>query len=82
MKHIRDRHMPGGKDLAPGNKKDIFLDMTEAQVEQAVRRAYRDGEVLHPQGDRVLVRGPFERGTIEMWVNKATKEIESAWPKY
>lgn len=82
MKHIRDRHMPGGKDLAPGNKKDIFLDMTEAQVEQAVRRAYRDGEVLHSQGDRVFVRGPFERGTIEMWVNRATKEIESAWPKY
>ena len=82
MKHIRDRHMPGGKDLAPGNKKDIFLGMNEGQVERAVRNAYRQGTVMYSQGDRVFVRGPFGNGNIEMWVNRATKEIESAWPKF
>jgi len=82
MKHIRDRHMPGDKDLAPSNKKDLFQGMTEPQVERAVREAYRHGEVLQSQGERVFVRGPFGEGAIEMWVNRATKEIESAWPKF
>ena len=82
MKHIRDRHMPGGKDLALGNKKDVFQGMSESQVERAVRDAYRNGEVLHSQGERVFVRGPFGKGNIEMWVNRATKQIETAWPKF
>jgi RHS repeat-associated protein len=81
MGHIRDRHMPGGKSLAPANKKDVFQGMTEQQVGRAVRNAYRYGEVLQPQGDRVFVRGPFGNGSIEMWVNRVTKEIETAWPK-
>ncbi|WP_437905529.1 RHS repeat-associated core domain-containing protein [Sorangium sp. So ce327] len=82
MGHIRDRHMPGGKDLVPGHKKDIFEGMSELQVERAVRNAYRNGDVLQSQGERVFVSGPFGNGTIEMWVNRATKEIESAWPKF
>ena len=82
MKHIGDSHMPGGKNLSPGNKKDLFENLNQAQVERAVRNAYRHGEVLQSQGDRVFVRGPFGAGSIEMWVNRATKEIESAWPKF
>jgi hypothetical protein len=72
--------MIGGRRLAPGNKKDLFPeDMTQTQVERAIRNAYRDGEVLQSQGaDRVFVRGPFGPGSIEMWVNKATKVIETA----
>jgi len=81
MKEIASGHMPGGTRLAPGNKKDIFHGMTEKQVERAVRNAYRYGTVLKSQGERVFVRGPFGNGTIEMWVNRATKEIETAWPK-
>jgi len=81
MKEIASGHMPGGIRLAPGNKKDIFHGMTEKQVERAVRNAYRYGTVLKSQGERVFVRGPFGNGTIEMWVNRATKEIETAWPK-
>ncbi|WP_437901793.1 hypothetical protein [Sorangium sp. So ce124] len=56
--------------------------MSELQVERAVRNAYRNGDVLQSQGERVFVSGPFGNGTIEMWVNRATKEIEGAWPKF
>lgn len=84
MEEVASGHMKGGSRLQAGNKKDIFPEgMSSTQVERAIRNAYRDGEVLGSQGaDRVFVRGPFGNGSIEMWVNKATKEIESAWPKF
>jgi RHS repeat-associated protein len=87
MEEVESGHMVGGKRLAPGNKKDIFPeDMSQAQVERAIRNAYRNGEVQYLQGvdrDRAFVVGPFgSHGTIEMWVNKTTKIIETAWPKY
>ncbi|AGP41251.1 FG-GAP-like repeat-containing protein [Sorangium cellulosum] len=84
MDEVASGHMVGGRRLAPGNKKDVFpVGMTETQVERAIRHAYRHGEVLHSQGaDRVFVRGPFGEGLIEMWVNKSTKQIETAWPKF
>jgi RHS repeat-associated protein len=84
MEEVSSGHMSGGARLAPGNKKDVFAEgMTQAQIERAIRNAYRHGEVLKSQGaDRVFVRGPFEHGSIEMWVNKTTKKIETAWPKF
>lgn len=50
--------------------------------DSSVRNAYRHGDVLQSQDDRVFVRGPFGNGIIELWVNRATKEIESAWPEF
>lgn len=84
MDEVASGHMVGGRRLAPGNKKDVFpAGMTENQVENAIRYAYRYGEILQSQGaDRVFVRGPFGSGSIEMWVNRATKTIETAWPKF
>jgi RHS repeat-associated protein len=86
MEEVASGHMNGGERLCPGNRKDIFpSQMSKSQVERAIRHAYRDGEVLHSQGtDRVFIRGPFAngRGRIEMWVNKTTKTIETAWPKF
>jgi len=83
MDHIASGHMVGGARLAPGNTKDVFpKDMSRDQVERAVRHAYRCGEVVGSKGGRVLVRGPFGSGKIEMYVNKITKAIESAWPKF
>lgn len=83
MEEVSSGHMAGGSRLAPGNKKDIFpKEMSEDQVARAIRHAYRCGEVLQSQGeDRVFVRGPFGSGKIEMWVNKTTRTIETAWPK-
>ncbi|WP_081426714.1 RHS repeat-associated core domain-containing protein [Sorangium cellulosum] len=84
MDEVASGHMVGGRRLAPGNKKDVFpTGMTETQVERAIRNAYRHGEVLYSQGpDRVFVRGPFGSGSIEMWVNKTARQIETAWPKF
>jgi hypothetical protein len=83
MDEVTSGHMKGGKRLAPGNKKDLFPEgMTEKQVEKAIRDAYRNGEVIRSQGERVLIRGNWGAGYIEMWVNKTTKMIETAYPKF
>jgi hypothetical protein len=83
MEEVASGHMKGSRRLAPGNKKDIFPEgMTEKQVEKAIRDAYRNGELIRSQGDRVLIRGKWGAGYIEMWVNKVTKMIETAYPKF
>ena len=73
--------MTGGKRVSA--LKDLFPEgMTKAQVEKVVRSAYKNvSEKVSSQGDRVLVRGTADSGLrIEMWVNKATKTIETAYP--
>lgn len=71
--------MVGGSRVSP--LKDLFPDsMTSAQVESSVRQAYRSSSRLATQGDRVLVRGSANDLTIEMWVNRQTRTIETAYP--
>jgi len=63
------------------NLKDLFPEsMSRTQVERAVRQAYRFGKKVGSQGDRALVRGQHDGLTIEMWVNRVTKTIETAYP--
>jgi hypothetical protein len=77
--HIKSGHTEGG--LRVSDKKDLFpKNMTDKQIEKAVREAYRKGEKVYTQGDRVFMRGESGSLKIEMWVNKTTKTIESAWP--
>ena len=66
-----------------GPNKDRFPKwVTSTIAEQIIRTAYRYGEKIRTQGDRVLIRGPWDGSHfIEMWVNTTTKMIESAWPK-
>ena len=80
MEEIASGHMPGGSRVSA--RKDLFpANMNEAQVERAVREAYRYGERVRFQGDRVLVRGQTRDGLeIKIWVNTRTREIETAWP--
>jgi hypothetical protein len=79
MDHIASGHMRGGSRVS--TLKSLFPEyMGRAQVERAVRQAYRFGEKISSQGERVLVRGQYERITIEMWVNRATRTIETAYP--
>jgi len=67
--------MKGGSRVS--SRKSTFPEnMTQSQVEKLVREAYRYGERVRTQGDRVLVRG----NNIEMWVNTTTKSIETAYP--
>lgn len=80
MPHIMDRHVPDAP-LAAG--RTLFPEhMSETAIERAVRQGYRYGETVGGQGERVLVRGTVEGLTIEMWVNKATKTIETAYPVF
>ena len=80
MQHIMERHIPGapyaaGRTLFPEH-------MGKSVIERAVRQAYRYGETVSGQGERVMVRGTAAGLRIEMWVNKTTKSIETAYPVF
>ena len=85
MEHIISGHTASGaraiQSSMVGKGKDIFSNMTETQIEKAIRQAYRFGEKLETQGDRVFMSGNYGGLTIQMWVNKVTNIIESAWTK-
>jgi len=82
LEHILSGHTAGGIRAIQSGEKDLFPDwMTPSQIEDAIRQAYRYGQKVASQGDRVLVSGPFGQGTIQMWVNTATRTIETAYPK-
>lgn len=81
MDHIMSGHGFDGKRGGPG--KDRFPKWaTAATIERIIREAYKYGERVKTQGDRVFIRGPWGNRLIEMWVNTVEKTIESAWPKY
>ena len=80
MEHILERHIPGapyaaGRTLFPEH-------MSESMIERAVRQAYRYGETVSGQGERVMIRGTAAGLKIEIWVNKTTKTIETAYPVF
>lgn len=57
--------------------KTIFPDnLSEKQIENLVRQAYRNAKKIKTQEERVLLRG----NKIEMWLNTQTKTIETAYP--
>lgn len=60
----------------------MFPDwMTKPQVESAITDAYEHSKVTHVQGTRVMLEGVTKDGTIiEMWFNRETKIIETAYP--
>jgi hypothetical protein len=78
--HIASGHMKGGSRVSP--IKDLFPETwTKSQVEKAIKEAYKSAKRIHTQGDRILVQGTYQGKTIEMWINKVTKTIETAYPK-
>jgi RHS repeat-associated protein len=81
MEEVTSGHVKGGSRVSP--IKDLFPEgMTPAQIERTVREAYRNSRLVRTQADgiRKLVRGEADGLTIDMWVNTATKEIETAYP--
>ena len=79
MDHIVSGHLAGGKRASP--MKSLFPEgWTPKDVERAVRSAYKNAKTLSTQGNRVLVSGICDRLRIEMWVNKLTRTIETAYP--
>lgn len=83
MEHIDSGHTAEGNRAVQSGKKDLFpSNWTQEQREAAIREAYRNSRVTGAsQGDRVFLEGQGGGLNIQMWVNKATKTIESAWPK-
>jgi RHS repeat-associated protein len=78
MAHIAERHMPGGK-LIEG--RTVFVNLNEKGVEAAVHQAYSAATTISVQGDRVLLYGVTKTGmAVEMWLNRATSIIETAYP--
>ncbi|QNQ18532.1 EndoU domain-containing protein [Kosakonia sp. SMBL-WEM22] len=55
--------------------------MSPKQIENAVKDAYSNIKVIKTQGDRVMGQGTSGGMTIEIWINKSTKTIETAYPK-
>lgn len=84
MTHIMDRHTKCGDVAKHSGKKDLFPEnMTERQIKKAILEAYSKAKRIRTKsGDsnKLLVRGQADGMTIEMWVNKATKLIETAYP--
>ncbi|EMS1065255.1 EndoU domain-containing protein [Providencia stuartii] len=82
MEHILDRHTSTGRTARQSGIKDLFPEnMSSKQIEKAVKEAYSNIKVIKSQGDRVMGRGSSGGMIIEIWINKSTKFIETAYPK-
>ena len=85
--HIMDRHAPWGKTAQQSGKKNIFENMTENEIKKAVRNAWKNREKIETQKrpdqpDRIRYKGydAETRYVIEIWQNKKTGWIETAFP--
>lgn len=78
MAHVAERHMEGGAKIAG---KSVFVGLNERGVMAAIKQAYGSASTIHVQGERVLLSGVTKTGmAVEMWLNKTTKMIETAYP--
>ncbi len=77
--HIAERHISGGP-LTAG--RTVFPStMNEKGVIRAIRDAYQSSTKVGVQGaDRIKLVGEGAGLKIEMWFNKATNTIETAYP--
>ncbi|HUU84928.1 MAG TPA: RHS repeat-associated core domain-containing protein [Phycisphaerae bacterium] len=81
MWEVESGHMMGGSRRGPNSQKGLFPEyMTEQQVEQAVRTAYKNCSKTRTQGERVKLVGEADGLVIEMWLNTSTNTIETAYP--
>lgn len=82
MDHVLDRHTAAGKTYKQSGIKTKFPDyMSPGEIESTIRQAYRSSSVAgRSQGDRVFLRGSANGLDVEMWVNKETGMIETAYP--
>ncbi|UIX35156.1 DUF6531 domain-containing protein [Streptomyces sp. GQFP] len=82
MVHVIRNHTAGGAVYKQSGKKTKFPDyMSAKKIESTIMTAYRFAVTAGPsQGERVFLRGMAEGLEIEMWLNKSTKLIETAYP--
>jgi RHS repeat-associated protein len=78
MAHIAKGHMTGTSLAA---SKSVFVGLNEQGVLTAIKQAYATATKISMQGERVLLSGTTKTGmTVEMWLNRATNMIETAYP--
>jgi RHS repeat-associated protein len=85
--HIFENHAPWGKVAQQRTRGTIFRGLNKQQIMARVRAAWRVRERMSSQVDpfgvsRIRFRGvdPASKQTVEMWLNEATKEVETAYP--
>lgn len=82
MVHVLERHTADGKIYKQSGIKTKFPDyMSPKKIESTIVKAYRFAVTAGPsQGSRVFLRGMADGLEIEMWLDKSTKIIETAYP--
>ncbi len=60
--------------------RSLRTELTKKQIVKLLEEVYKTGKKVHTQGPRVLVRGSYGKWTVEMWINRETKIVESAYP--
>lgn len=79
LDHVKSGHVSGGSRVSAS--KTLFPSAwSDGELSSTIRSAYANGSHVASQGERLLVRGQANGFTIEMWVNKTTKTIETAYP--
>jgi RHS repeat-associated protein len=76
--HIAERHVVGGPFTSGRSLFPVM--MNKASIMRAIQQAYRSASTVAVQGERVLLRGAGGGLQIEMWYNRVTKVIETAYP--
>jgi hypothetical protein len=77
--HILERHTHGGPY---SSGRSLFpVTMNEASITRAIRTAYNTARKVGVQGDRIQLLGTGAGLRIEMWFNRVTNTIETAYPK-
>ena len=67
--------------ISKDSKKTLFPEnMSNKDIEKAVREVYSNVKIIKSQRDRVLGRGTSGNMSIEMWINKQTKKVENDYP--
>lgn len=67
--------------ISKDSKKTLFPEnMSHKDIGKAVREAYFNVKIIKSQRDRVLGRDTSGNMSIEMWINKQTKKVETAYP--
>ncbi|MDR1674141.1 MAG: EndoU domain-containing protein, partial [Oscillospiraceae bacterium] len=87
--HIIDNHTSTGNGAKMSGKKDLFPDsMTPQHIESSIRDAYNSASQVGspqntPDGVKILLQGRDVNGmVIEMWFNKTSGSIDTAYPIY
>jgi hypothetical protein len=87
--HIFDAHAEWGRIARQSGRKDIFTGLTKEQIKARVQAAWANRKLMETQVDygsgitRMRYQGvdPVSGQTIEMWFNRNTRIVETAYPQ-